>query len=301
MELRQLKYFIAVAEEGNFGAAAERLNISQPPITRQVRKLEEELEVILLKRTTKGAVVTPAGDAFLEGARQAMAQIARTVERCKAAQRGELGTLEVGYFGSPIYAVIPQVLQHFRQAMPNVKVSLQRLTKSEQIAALKVGQIHIGFGRYYSPEPGIAVEQILTEGLSLALPMDSKIKPPSANYLSLFKTTPIILFPRFGRPNFADEILSILKREGVDPAIANVTEDVRSALTLTAVGEGATIVPGTVGKFAWPGVQFIPLEKLSMECPVNYVYRKSDTSPILRAVQTTLRQYRDAVATAGEP
>lgn len=299
MELRQLKYYIAVAEEGNFGAAAERLNISQPPITRQIRKLEEELQVILLKRTPKGAEVTPAGQAFLEGARQAMAQIARTVERSQAAQRGELGTLEVGYFGSPIYAVIPQVLQHFRRAMPNVKVSLQRLTKSEQIAALKVGQIHIGFGRYYSPEPGIAVEQILTEGLSVAVPesYDKELDPKSK--LSLFTAMPIILFPRFGRPNFADEILSILKREGVDPVIANVTEDVRSALTLTAVGEGATIVPGTVSQFAWPGVRFIALEELSMECPVNYIYRKSDTSPILRAVQTTLRQYRDEFVAAG--
>lgn len=293
MELRQLRYFVAVAEEGNFGIAAQRLNISQPPITRQIRKLEDELGVILLKRTPKGAEVTPAGTAFLDGARQALAQVTRTIEKTKAAQRGELGTLEIGYFGSPIYSVIPQVLQSFRKTMPNVKVALHRLSKSEQIAALKVGQIHIGFGRYYPAEPRIAVEQLLTEGLSVAVPESFKSDPEPGNRLAMFKTTPIVLFPRSGRPNFADEVIAILKREGVDPQVANVTEDVRSALTLTAIGEGATVVPGTVTQFSWSGVRFIPLESLSTECPVNYIYRKSDTSPLLRAIQSTLREYGD--------
>ena len=96
MELRQLKYFVAVAEEGNFGAAARRLNISQPPITRQIQKLEDELGVLLLRRTTKGAELTTSGEVFLEDARQTLAQVARGMERSRAAQRGELGTLEVG-------------------------------------------------------------------------------------------------------------------------------------------------------------------------------------------------------------
>ncbi|MEM7569336.1 MAG: LysR family transcriptional regulator [Pseudomonadota bacterium] len=294
MELRQLKYFVVVAEEGNFGAAARRLNISQPPITRQIKKLEDELGVVLLKRTPKGAQMTAAGQVFLEGARQALTQIKTSVERSRAAQRGEIGTLEVAYFGSPIYAVLPDLLQAFRRAMPEVRVSLQRLSKSEQIAALKVGQIHMGFGRYYPAEPGIVVEQLLSEGLSVALPESYTDVPPVGQRLELFKAMPVVLFPRSGRPNFADEVLSILKREGVDPQVADVTEDVRSALTLTAIGEGATIVPGTVTKFAWSGVRFYPLEQLSMECPVSFIYRKGDTSPLLRAIYSTVRAYQQA-------
>ena len=299
MELRQFRYFVAVAEEGNFGMAADRLNVSQPPITRQVRKLEEELGVTLLKRTSKGAELTPAGAVFLDGARQVLAQVARTAERCRAAQRGELGTLEVGYFGSPIYRVMPRLLQAFRKAAPDVEVALHRLSKSEQIAALKAGQIHIGFGRYYAPEPGIAVEQIITEGLSVAVPSDFVSGAVSDDPLAIFKTMPLVLFPKSGRPNFADEVVAILKREGVEPTIGAVSEDVRSALTHTAIGAGATIVPGTVADFAWSGVRFLPLRALAMECPVNCIYRKADTSPLLKAIRATIRDFRRDYAQAG--
>ena len=99
MQLRQIEYFIAVAEEGNFSAAALRLHISQPPITRQIHKLEEELGVTLLNRTPKGTIPTPAGQIFLDDTRRILAHISRATERCRATQRGELGTLEVGYFG----------------------------------------------------------------------------------------------------------------------------------------------------------------------------------------------------------
>ena len=294
MELRQLKYFIAVAEEGNFGAAARRLNISQPPITRQVRKLEEELDVSLFRRTPKGAELTPAGAAFLEDARQTLAQVRRGVERSRAAQRGELGKLDVGYFGSPIYRVIPAVLQMFRSSVSEVDIALHRLSKREQIDALKTGRIHIGFGRYYPDEPGIVVEQIISEGLSVAVPVDFEDDPPPDNRLSLFEKTPLVLFPERGRPNFADEMIAILKREGVEPRVNAVAEDVRSALTLTALGMGATIVPGTVVDFSWSGVRFIPLETLSTECPVHCVYRRSDASPLVRSIRATIRDYSRA-------
>ncbi|MDJ0919860.1 MAG: LysR family transcriptional regulator [Henriciella sp.] len=292
MELRQLKYFVTVAEEKNFSHAAQRLNVSQPPITRQIRKLEEELGVTLFTRTPKGADLTPAGQVFLEDARQTLAQLARGAERCRAAQRGELGTLDVGYFGSPIYRVVPSVLQAFREQHPTIKISLNRISKAAQIDALKLGQIHIGFGRFYSAEPGLVIEQILSEGLSIAVPEDFSIVPYLGNELSIFDSVPLIVFPSEGRPNFADQVLSILKREGLEPKIGAVAEDVRSALTQTTIGSGATIVPGTVADFSWTGVKFIPLESLRTECPVNCIYRRSDTSPILRAVLKTLREYR---------
>jgi DNA-binding transcriptional LysR family regulator len=292
MELRQLKYFVAVAEEGNFGAAARRLNISQPPITRQIQKLEDELGVLLLRRTTKGAELTTSGEVFLEDARQTLAQVARGMERSRAAQRGELGTLEVGYFGSPIYRVVPELLQAFHSALPDVGIALHRMSKGEQVAALQSGQIHIGFGRYYPPEPGIVVEEILREGLSVAVSVDFEHDPPVGERLSIFDKVPLIVFPGRGRPNFADEVLGILKRENVSARVETVAEDVRSALTLTAIGAGATIVPGTVADFSWSGVRFIPLETLRLECPVNCVYRKSETSPILKAMLSTLRQLR---------
>lgn len=292
MELRQLRYFVVVAEEKNFSHAARRLNVSQPPITRQIRKLEEELGVVLFSRTPKGAELTAAGQVFLDDARQTLAQLTRGAERCRAAQRGELGTLDVGYFGSPIYRVVPSLLRSFRDSYPTINISLNRIAKSAQIDALKLGQIHIGFGRFYPAEPGIVIEEILTEGLAIAVPEDFSVVPYLGNELAIFDSVPLIVFPSEGRPNFADQVLAILKREGLEPKVGAVAEDVRSALTQTVIGSGATIVPGTVAEFSWTGVKFIPLESLRTECPVSCIYRKSDTSPILRAMLKTLREYR---------
>lgn len=296
MELRQIRYFIAVAEEGNFGAAARRLNISQPPITRQVRKLEDELGVTLLRRTPKGAELTPAGAAFLDDARQTLAQISRAVERSRAAQRGELGVLEVGYFGSPIYRAVPSILKAFRTSLPNVEVALTRMTKNEQVEALKSGQLHIGFGRYYASEPGLVVEPIISERLVLAVPDTVDSETLDQDPLKYLLDHSVILFPQKGRPNFADEILGLLKGLGVDPHVSAITEDVRSALTLTAIGSGLTLVPSSVADFRWSGVRFIPIDALGASCTVSCLYRRSDTSPLLRMIRTTVKEYKAELA-----
>lgn len=292
MELRQLRYFVAVAEEGSFGAAANRLSVSQPPITRQIHKLEDEIGVSLFRRTAKGAELTAAGHALLEDARSTLAGVSRAAERSRAAQRGELGTVELAYFGSPIYRVVPAILQAFRRTLPNVSVSLHRMSKDEQFDALRAGKIHIGFGRYYHPEPDIAVEEVLKEGVAVAVPESLTKDPPEKSRLSLFEKFPVILYPRAGRPNFADEVVGAVKRAGITPKVAAVTEDVRSALTLTAAGVGLAVVPGSVVGFNWYGVRFLPLDMLHTACSVDCAYRKSDTSPLLRAMLATVRAYR---------
>lgn len=290
MELRQIRYFVAVAEEGNFGAASRRLNVSQPPITRQIRQLELELGVTLFKRTPKGAELTAAGEAFLHEARQSLSQLAHGVERSRAAQRGALGTLHVGYFGSPIYRLVPELLRAFHATLPEVNIALHRLSKGEQIAALKAGRIHIGFGRYFSSEPGIVVEEILREGLALALP--EGLKTTEKMGLRLLRSVPLVLFPDRDRPNFADEVLSVLKREGVEPKVVDVTEDIRSALTLVAIGERAAIVPGSVADLNWSGLRFAPLQALEADCPVHCVYAKGKASPLLRSVLDIVRTFK---------
>lgn len=292
MQLRQIEYFIAVAEEGNFSAAALRLHISQPPITRQIHKLEEELGVTLLNRTPKGTIPTPAGQIFLADMRQILAHIARATERCRATQRGELGTLEVGYFGSPIYSLVPKLLKSFRKSLPNVEVTLHRLSKNQQIAALKSGHIHIGFGRYYPSEPDIVIEQIITEGLAIAVPADFEYDLAPSEIFTIFDHMPLILFPKNGRPNFADDVIDSLKKERIEPNIKMIAEDIRSALTQTAIGAGATIVPGTMERLSWAGVRIIPLDSFNKSCPVNCVYRRSDNSPLLRSIQSTIQDYR---------
>ncbi|AKM07013.1 LysR substrate-binding domain-containing protein [Pelagerythrobacter marensis] len=292
MELRQLRYFIAVAEEKNFGLAARRLNVSQPPITRQIQKLEEELGVLLLRRTSKGTDLTEAGHAFLEDARAVLAHMERGAERSRAAQRGELGKIEIGYFGSVSYRVVPHVLEIFKRANPEVELSLRRLSKTDQISALKQGQLHVGFGRYYPVEPDLAVEEVIREGVALCMPHRLGTDIDESNWRSVFANLPLILFPAAGRPNFADETLALLKRERANTPETIVAEDGRAALMQVAIGAGACVVPNSMVELNWYGVRFFRPQALEAECPVSIIYRKSDTSPLLRRFVRAMREFK---------
>ncbi|WOE75352.1 LysR family transcriptional regulator [Alterisphingorhabdus coralli] len=292
MEIRQLRYFVAVAEEKNFGHAARRLNVSQPPITRQMHKLEDELGVLLLKRTSKGTELTEAGKVFLEDARSILAQMERGAERTKAAQKGELGVIEIGYFGSVSYSIVPHILQLFKQDNPLVDLSLRRMSKKEQVHALKQGQLHLGFGRYYPNEPGLVIEEVINEGVALCVPTSAGIAVDESNWRDVFDMLPLILFPSAGRPNFADATVAMLKREGVSPTISMVVEDGRAALMQVAIGAGVCVVPISMIGMNWYGVDFFQPDALTDDCPVSIIYRKSDTSALLRRFLGVLRSIR---------
>ena len=169
MDLRHLKYFIAVAEELNIGRAALRLHISQPPLTRQIQQMEEELGVALFIRTPRGVELTQAGEMFLEEARNIRALIERAIERTKRAGEGKLGRMDIGIFGSGILGAIPKLLHLFRDTHPDVEVVLHTMTKEEQIEALRQKRISVAFNRMLLPLPDITSELILREPLFLAI------------------------------------------------------------------------------------------------------------------------------------
>lgn len=292
MELRQLRYFVAVAEERNFGAAAQRLNVSQPPITRQIQQLEQELGVTLFRRTPKGVELTPSGDVFLEDARKILSQSRQATERSQAAQRGDLGKLEVAFFGSPIYSQVPALLRRYRAAYPDVTIAMQRMGKPQQIDALRDGRIHIGFGRYYPFEPDMHVEQVASEAIFWAVPAhaDGGAAQGETAALADLRDATLILFPSAGRPSFADETVGLLKQAGIQPRIEHEAEDVTSALALTAIGLGSCLVPESVAQLSWPGIRFVRLQAPQPRCPVNCVYRRGETSPILRSFLACIRE-----------
>lgn len=294
LELRQLRYFIAVAEEQNFGLAARRLNISQPPITRQIKKLEDELGVKLLRRLTKGSELTEAGRVFLDDARDVLATLERSTERVQAAQKGELGLIQIGYFGSVSYSLLPEILKSFRTRYPGIQLSLRRLSKAEQIAALKQGELHIGFGRYYSPEPSLVIEEVIKEGISVCVPDSYQGDISGDGWVEVISDLPIVLFPAEGRPNFADETLSILKREGVAPRVVSVAEDGRSALMQVAIGVGACLAPASMVAMNWKGVRTTQPVALKADCPVSIVYRRGETSPLLRRFVGAMKEHKFA-------
>lgn len=160
MEFRQLKYFIAVAEELNIGRAATRLHISQPPLTRQMQQLEEELGAQLFVRTPRGVELTQAGELLLRDALTIRSLVQLAAERANQAGRGKLGKMDIGIFGTGILDLIPKILHAFRANHPDVQIVLHTMTKKEQIEALRQRRIAVGFNRMLAPLPDIASELV---------------------------------------------------------------------------------------------------------------------------------------------
>src|SRR5438552_6461734 len=168
MELRHLRYFVAVAEELHFGRAAARLRISQPPLSQQIMGLERELGVELFRRTKREVQVTAAGRAFLDRARQVLAEVDRAIEAVRRAARGVVGRIEVGYVPTAEIRIVPRLLREFRKRYPQVEVGLHPLNPGEQVEALRHSRIDLALTRRLLDE-GITFERFLRESLLLAV------------------------------------------------------------------------------------------------------------------------------------
>ncbi len=292
MELRQIRYFVAVAEAGNLGAAARKLHISQPPITRQIHKLEQEIGGALFVRTPKGVDLTDAGQVFLVEARSILAKTGLAIDRSRSAHLGEIGSLDVGFMGSPIYSTVPRILRYFRTRSPRVSISLHRMTKQHQVDALRDGRLHVGFARYYPNEPDLVSMLVEVEKPMIAI--SGRSEPAGATMrLGDLQDQPLILFPTADRPNFADAVLDYFKRLGQKPRVGHTAEDLTSALALTAAGLGYCLVPATTAAMTWPGIQFLSIARAKATIPVHCIYCAERQSPVLRSFLEALRHYQD--------
>lgn len=281
MEFRQLRYFIAVAEERNIGAAAKRLHISQPPISRQIQALEQDLGVTLFQRTHRGVELTAAGVTFLQDAQRLLNIADTSRERSQAASRGEIGELRVAYFGTAVFQTLPRLLRRFLAVTPSATISLVGMRKNLQIEALQAGTIHVGFGRFYRNQEGIAIRNVRSERLFLGAEKSRARRLGARRRLTELRQEPLILFPQGDRPSFADEVIGIFKRARVEPRIAAIVQDANAALALTMAGAGVTVVPESVVAIAWPDIGFTELIGTNITVPASCIYRSGDTSPIL--------------------
>ena len=283
MELRQIIYFVAAAEEGNILSAARRLRVSQPPLTRQIHALEEHLGVKLFERHARGVHLTPAGKTFLEDARR-MLELRRTSrERAQAANSGTIGQLDIGYLGTVIYYSLPRMLREFTKAFPAATLSITPMGKARQLEALRNGTIHMGVGRFYAEESGITVEHLEFERLWLAYPHERREVFTRGASLAKLRGEKIVLFPKEGRPSFADELISLLRRKSIEPKVAAIVDDVNAALGLVAAGVGVAIVPAPVARLRWPLVGTTLLADERAQVPVSIAYLSQAKSPILQA------------------
>ena len=293
MEFRQLKYFIAVAEELNIGRAATRLHISQPPLTRQIQQLEEEFGAQLFLRTARGVELTQAGETFLRDARNIRDLMEQAGERAREAGQGKQGRMDIGIFGSGILDVIPKVLHAFRASHPNVRIALHTMSKKEQIEALRQHRISVGFNRMLAPLPDISSELVMIESIMVAVSERHPLAAKPAILLKELANQPLILFPSGARPSFIDKIWALCAAEGFEPQVAQEVGDAPTSVALVAAGFGLSLVPEAATSLSVPGVVYrrlanAPDAVIDLSC----IYRTDDASPILQAFLQTIRDFR---------
>jgi DNA-binding transcriptional LysR family regulator len=289
LDLRQLECFVAVAEELNFGRAASRLHMTQPPLTRRIHRLERDVGAALFVRTAHGAELTVPGETLLEQARRILQLGERAVELTRASQAGTTGRLVVGYFGSSIFDAVPRILADFAARHDGVDVLLERIPKSAQVDALREGRIHIGLSRLYPAEPGMTVRDLLLEPLFVALSGGHRFRARRRLALADLDGAELLLFPR-ARPGFADVVLRLLDDKGIQPRVHSEAEDVVTAVAQVAVSHAVAVLPESATAIAIPGVSFIPLADAPAQ-PLSCIYRDDHQPPVLRRFLAFLDQW----------
>jgi DNA-binding transcriptional LysR family regulator len=260
VELRQLRYFIAVAEELHFRRAATRLHMSQPPLSQQIAALEAELGCRLLARTRRQVELTPAGTAFLRDARAVLADLEQAAGRARALGEGLSGVLRVSFVGSALFSIVPTLVQRFRQIRPHVSLELHESSTVDQVRALQSGAIDAGLIRPpLEPPPGISLEPIATEPTVAAVPSDHPLTHLRRIPLARLAAEPIVLFSREQAPGFHDLILSRLAATGAASNIVQRAPQTLTIIGLVAAGIGLSPVPASVASLALPGVTYRPL------------------------------------------
>lgn len=284
MDLRQMRYFLAVAEERHIGRAAERLHMAQPPLTRQIRALEDELGTALFVRTPRGMDLTDAGAALLDEVPNLLALAQRARERTLRAGQGLSGRLDVGTFGSGVLDVIPRLLARFHAERPDVRIVLHNQTKAEQIDALRERRITIGFNRLVPPESDLVVETVLRERLVVALHERDALTDRTRLSLADLDDRPVILYPQQALPGLAQRVASAFAREGLRLRVEQEVEDVLTAVALVSSGFGLCVTTESSMSLRLPGVAFRPLDCEALrDIELACLYRRETPSPVLAA------------------
>ena len=278
MELRQLRYFEAVASTLNFSRAAELLHIAQPPLSRQIQQLEEELGVLLLDRSSRPMKLTNAGVFFYD---QTVQVLARLKEIQKATRRiGQEGSrwMGIGFVPSTLYGFLPNVLREFSAENENLDITLSELTSVQQAEALKAGRIDIGFGRLAIQDEGLENIVLTEEPLVVALPAHSPLAAHALLSLRELTGETLLLYPASPRPSFADQVLRQFKVRGYEVRKTYETNGLQTAVGLVAAGMGVTLVPSSVQRLRRDDVLYRPLSDEGLTSPLLMTLRAGDVS-----------------------
>lgn len=286
MDVRHLRYFVAVATERSFSRAAEKLHIAQPPLSRQIRQLEEELGVRLIDREKRPLTLTAAGRLLLEQAHRVLDDMQGLKTMMQRFAQAGRSLFTIGFVPSVMYAGLPSLIRDFRAAEPQIELRLIEMMSHEQVVALKEGRIDIGFGRLRLEDEAISRRVLVEEPLVLALPPAHRLAAnATAVPLEAVAGETLIVYPRKPRPSYADQVLSLLRDRGLKPTVVHESSELQTALGLVAAEVGCCIVPTSVQRLRRDDVVYRDLMPSGLTSPIIVSHRFADKSAALMTMQ----------------
>ncbi|EMN3736325.1 LysR family transcriptional regulator [Pseudomonas aeruginosa] len=283
MELRHLRYFIAVAEELHFGRAAERLGISQPPLSQQIQALEEEIGARLFERTNRRVELTDAGRLFLDESRQVLAQVDKAVLLARRAHLGELGELKIGFTSSaPFTSTIPSSIHAFRKTYPDVHLDLQEMSSRQVLKALLEESLQVGVIRPLALPDAVHWVELFREPLVAVLRADHPLAAGSEDGLAIaaLAEEPFVFFPRSYGTGLYDQVIALTRQAGFSPRIAQEASEAMTIIGLVSAGLGVSILPASFRRTRVDGVVYRTLSDPEATTAVWLVRRQNEGSPL---------------------
>jgi DNA-binding transcriptional LysR family regulator len=288
IDLKQLKYFLAVAEEKSFSRAAERLHISQPPLSQQIMKLESELGVRLFARTTRTFELTVAGKALMGEASDMLAKMRMTIDTIRQIDRGEVGRLRVGIVGSAMWGPIPSLLEEFQTKYPAVTWTLHESGPNVQYDALRAKQIDVGFWR----EPKLDEDDLKNDHLkqelcfreNVCVAVNEHHRLATEPYIELadISEEPMLTLA-LDKSSFPRYLIQCCVKAGFQPTIFQEASEPQTLLAMVGAGLGVALMPETTARIGWPGVIFVPIKTNPPSANLYITYTTLDDAPVVRA------------------
>jgi DNA-binding transcriptional LysR family regulator len=292
MELRHLRYFQAVAQTLNFTRAAEQLHIAQPPLSRQIQQLEEEIGVSLLERS-RPLRLTEAGRYFHEHSSALLHQLDTLRDSTRRIGLGQKTWMGIGFAPSTLYGVLPELIRRLRaDTALELELGLSEMTTKQQVEALKAGRIDVGFGRIHIDDSAVVQQVLSEERLMAVLPAGHRLLGRTVSLAEL-ADQPFVLYPGNPRPSYADHVLGLFASHGLQIKVVQWTNELQTAIGLIAAGIGITLVPESVRILHRDDIGYASLEEANATSPIILSHRAGDVSVSLQhclALIETLRQ-----------
>jgi DNA-binding transcriptional LysR family regulator len=290
MELRHLRYYVAVAEERHFGRAATRLHMAQPPLSQQIKQLEAEIGVQLLTRSTRRVELTPAGERFLDRARAILADVDDAGDEAQRVAAGEVGRVSLGLIGSATYELLPTIVPALREQCPDLELDLhgEMLTPAQE-EGLRDGSLDICILRPPVRDPGLRVRVLRREALVVALPASHPLADHESIRLADLSDEPFITYPSRHRSVVHDSIFDACQRAGFVPRVVQEVQETSTLVVFVAAGLGVALVPEPVRALSIAGAVYRPLEGEGEFVELAVATREGEDSPHVSRVLACLR------------